>query len=102
MGKGEEGERDPLFLAPTVIQEKDDLCLQMCRCRDMEAGLLMLLSSGVGATGCCCTLVNSGDRVLLDVRESNITKERFDKVLKAGSNVVFTTRGIDDMSLKLG
>ncbi|XP_047081487.1 uncharacterized protein LOC124692210 [Lolium rigidum] len=31
-----------------LIREQDDLCLQMCRCRDMEAGLLMLLSSRVG------------------------------------------------------
>ncbi|XBI08948.1 hypothetical protein VPH35_136605 [Triticum aestivum] len=33
-------------------------------------------------------------------RESDITKERIEKVLKAGANVVFTTKGIDDMSLK--
>ncbi|XP_037423526.1 T-complex protein 1 subunit alpha-like [Triticum dicoccoides] len=33
-------------------------------------------------------------------RESDITKERIQKVLKAGANVVFTTKGIDDMSLK--
>jgi chaperonin GroEL (HSP60 family) len=34
-------------------------------------------------------------------RESDITKERIEKVLKAGANVVFTTKGIDDMSLKV-
>ncbi|KAI4965382.1 hypothetical protein ZWY2020_054686 [Hordeum vulgare] len=33
-------------------------------------------------------------------RESDITKERIEKILKAGANVVFTTKGIDDMSLK--
>ncbi|KAG8065640.1 hypothetical protein GUJ93_ZPchr0004g39810 [Zizania palustris] len=33
-------------------------------------------------------------------RESDITKERIEKVLKAGANVVLTTKGIDDMSLK--
>lgn len=33
-------------------------------------------------------------------RESDITKERIEKVLKSGANVVLTTKGIDDMSLK--
>ncbi|TVU01407.1 hypothetical protein EJB05_53120 [Eragrostis curvula] len=33
-------------------------------------------------------------------RESDITKERIQKILKAGANVVLTTKGIDDMSLK--
>ena len=33
-------------------------------------------------------------------RESDITKERIDKILKAGANVVLTTGGIDDLCLK--
>lgn len=33
-------------------------------------------------------------------REFDMTKERIEKVLKAGANVVLTTKGIDDMSLK--
>ncbi|KAM3403140.1 hypothetical protein ACQJBY_006728 [Aegilops geniculata] len=33
-------------------------------------------------------------------RESDIAKERIEKILKAGANVVLTTKGIDDMSLK--
>ena len=33
-------------------------------------------------------------------RESDITKERIQKILGAGANVVLTTKGIDDMSLK--
>ncbi|XP_039135764.1 T-complex protein 1 subunit alpha-like [Dioscorea cayenensis subsp. rotundata] len=33
-------------------------------------------------------------------RESDITKERIEKLLKAGANVVLTTKGIYDMSLK--
>ncbi|CAN6329350.1 unnamed protein product [Urochloa humidicola] len=33
-------------------------------------------------------------------RESDITKERIEKILKAGANVMLTTKGIDDMSLK--
>ncbi|XP_047095170.1 uncharacterized protein LOC124707553 [Lolium rigidum] len=31
-----------------VVHEKDDLRLQMCLRRDMEAGMLILLSSGAG------------------------------------------------------
>lgn len=33
-------------------------------------------------------------------REGDITKERIEKLLKAGANVILTTKGIDDMSLK--
>lgn len=33
-------------------------------------------------------------------RESDITKERIEKLLKAGANVILTTKGIDDMALK--
>jgi len=33
-------------------------------------------------------------------RESDITKERIQKILKAGANVVLTTGGIDDLCLK--
>lgn len=33
-------------------------------------------------------------------REFDITKERIQKILDAGANVILTTKGIDDMSLK--
>jgi len=33
-------------------------------------------------------------------RESSITSERIEKILAAGANVILTTKGIDDMSLK--
>lgn len=33
-------------------------------------------------------------------RESDITKERIQKILASGANVILTTKGIDDMSLK--
>ena len=33
-------------------------------------------------------------------RESNITKERIEKILASGANVILTTGGIDDMNLK--
>jgi hypothetical protein len=34
-------------------------------------------------------------------READITKEQIEKVLKAGANVILTTKGIDDMTLKV-
>ncbi|KAE9610381.1 putative T-complex protein 1, alpha subunit [Lupinus albus] len=38
---------------------------------------------------------------MLDLhREADMTKERIEKLLKAGANVVLTTKGIDDMALK--
>lgn len=33
-------------------------------------------------------------------RESDITKERIQKILASGANVILTTGGIDDMCLK--
>eukprot|EP00249_Psilotum_nudum_P021577 c28159_g2_i1 orf=712-2346(-) len=33
-------------------------------------------------------------------REVDITKERIEKILKAGANVILTSKGIDDMALK--
>ena len=30
-----------------------------------------------------------------------MTKERIEKLLKAGANVILTTKGIDDMALKV-
>lgn len=33
-------------------------------------------------------------------READITKERIEKILKAGANVILTTKGVDDMALK--
>ncbi|CAH9096759.1 unnamed protein product [Cuscuta europaea] len=33
-------------------------------------------------------------------READMTKERIEKLLKAGANVILTSKGIDDMSLK--
>lgn len=39
-------------------------------------------------TGFCC------------LRESDITKERIQKILASGANVILTTGGVDDMCLK--
>ena len=33
-------------------------------------------------------------------RETDITKERIHKILSAGANVILTTAGIDDVSMK--
>lgn len=38
---------------------------------------------------------------ILFYRESDVTKERIEKLLKAGANVILTTKGIDDMALKV-
>eukprot|EP01100_Stratorugosa_tubuloviscum_P003862 TRINITY_DN193_c0_g3_i1.p1 TRINITY_DN193_c0_g3~~TRINITY_DN193_c0_g3_i1.p1 ORF type:complete len:552 (+),score=310.27 TRINITY_DN193_c0_g3_i1:167-1822(+) len=55
------------------------------------------------------TKMSQGVQVLLDdptkldeiqKRESDITKERIQLILKAGANVILTTKGIDDMCLK--
>ena len=51
----------------------------------------------------CCVQVlvdNPAELEKIRDRESDITKERIQKVLDAGANVVLTTKGIDDMSLK--
>jgi len=34
-------------------------------------------------------------------REGDITKERIEKLIKAGANVILTTKGIDDLAMKL-
>jgi len=46
-------------------------------------------------------LVNDPSK-LADIRqrESDITKERIEKILAAGANVILTTQGVDDMCLK--
>lgn len=38
---------------------------------------------------------------LIRQREMDITKERIQKVLDAGANVILTTKGIDDLCLKV-
>lgn len=38
---------------------------------------------------------------LYSYREADQTKERIEKILKAGANVILTTKGIDDMALKV-
>lgn len=46
-------------------------------------------------------LLNNPDQLeAIQEREEDITKERIQKILSAGTNVIFTTKGIDDMSMK--
>lgn len=46
-------------------------------------------------------LLNNPDQLeQIQQREEDITKERIQKILSAGTNVIFTTKGIDDMSMK--
>ena len=40
------------------------------------------------------------DHVSFNFREADITKERIQKILASGANVVLTTGGIDDLCLK--
>ncbi|GAB2268109.1 hypothetical protein Dimus_003087, partial [Dionaea muscipula] len=42
------------------------------------------------------------ERLRIELGEADITKERIDKLLKVGANVILTTKGIDDMELKAG
>lgn len=44
--------------------------------------------------------VKESNKLTLVCRESDITKERIQKILSSGANVVLTTGGIDDMCLK--
>jgi len=75
----------------------------------------MMLKRVVGAKIACLdfnlmkTKMKMGVQILVDnpeelqamrARESDITKERINKILATGANVVFTTQGIDDMCLK--
>lgn len=75
----------------------------------------MMVKRIVGAKVACLdfnlmkTKMKMGVQVLVDnpeelekmrQRESDITKERIEKILATGANVVFTTQGIDDMCLK--
>lgn len=46
-------------------------------------------------------LVDNPDKLdAIRQRELDITKERIDKIIKAGANVILTTQGIDDLCLK--
>ena len=55
-----------------------------------------------GAESLCIQVLvdNPAELEKIRDRESDITKERIQKILDAGANVVLTTKGIDDMSLK--
>merc|ERR550534_2408164 len=43
---------------------------------------------------------NQGDLTAIRARESDITKERIQKILASGANVILTTQGVDDLCLK--
>lgn len=56
----------------------------------------MLLS----CTACQVLVTDPKELEAIRQRELDITKERVQKILDAGANVVLTTKGIDDMTLK--
>ena len=45
-------------------------------------------------------ITNPGELEKIRQKEMDITKERIEKILAKGVNVIFTTQGIDDMSMK--
>eukprot|EP01090_Pellita_catalonica_P021512 TRINITY_DN8078_c0_g1_i2.p1 TRINITY_DN8078_c0_g1~~TRINITY_DN8078_c0_g1_i2.p1 ORF type:complete len:558 (-),score=112.48 TRINITY_DN8078_c0_g1_i2:43-1686(-) len=50
--------------------------------------------------GVSVTVTNPDDLAAIQQRESDLIKEKIELILKAGANVILTTKGIDDMSLK--
>lgn len=104
---------------PRVVRDARIACLDMdLRKAKMQLGVQ---ASGAGVRGCLqargsarqvmiglCMAPFATQVVVTDPkeleaireREADITKERIMKVLDAGANVVLTTKGIDDMSLK--
>lgn len=50
---------------------------------------------------CICNLMGEDNvSITFSSREYDITKERIEKILGAGANVILTTGGIDDLCLK--
>jgi chaperonin GroEL (HSP60 family) len=49
---------------------------------------------------CICFISPHQKKILYFFREYDITKERIEKILAAGANVILTTGGIDDLCLK--
>lgn len=52
------------------------------------------------AMGISITATNAEDLAGIRQKELDITKQRIQKLLDAGANVVFTTKGIDDFAQK--
>lgn len=48
----------------------------------------------------CCRITINVPLLHVFLRESDITKERIQKILASGANVILATGGIDDMCLK--
>ncbi|GAB2270781.1 hypothetical protein Dimus_005648 [Dionaea muscipula] len=63
----------------------------------MDGGINVILF--FSAYACTITLVSSQYYAGIFTR-GGLTKERIDKLLKVGANVILTTKGIDDMTLK--
>lgn len=54
----------------------------------------------MSCTACQVLVTDPKELEAIRQRELDITKERVQKILDAGANVVLTTKGIDDMTLK--
>jgi hypothetical protein len=68
--------------------------------RQGSTGAALLFTDGHESAGRQVLVDDPKELEKIRERESDITKERIQKVLDAGANVVLTTKGIDDMSLK--
>lgn len=79
-----------LFLMPFCMCAKPDDWHMLSR----ELGIKLFTLTLI-----ICTIVET-ETFLCCHRESDITKERIQKILAAGANVILTTGGIDDMCLK--
>merc|ERR1719383_1647099 len=73
---------------PRVVRDARIACLDM----DLRKAKMQL--------GVQVVVTDPKELEAIREREADITKERIMKVLDAGANVVLTTKGIDDMSLK--
>jgi T-complex protein 1 subunit alpha len=73
---------------PKVVKSARIACLDMdLRKNRMQLGVQVLVT-------------DPAELERIRERESDITKERIEKILDAGANVILTTKGIDDMALK--
>lgn len=73
---------------PKVVKQAKIACLDMnLQKARMHMGVQVLVS-------------DPAELEKIRARESDIVKERIEKLLAGGANVVLTTKGIDDLSLK--
>ena len=75
-------------------KDKDDPGVARIACLDIN------LQKARMHLGVQVLITDPAELEAIRVREADIAKERVEKILAAGANVVFTTKGIDDLCLK--